>query len=175
MYKFDKYETFWKRLFALFIDGLILSLLNKLFKFMPETNSIILSTIISIIQSSLPYIYAILLVGKFGQTIGKMIMGVKIVDYSSESKATYYQAFAREMVPLFIVAATLIILMISISGEDLQNFKLSTFGLIILFLPSWMLLIWSILEIVTMLFNDKSRALHDIIADTVVVKIQKKE
>jgi uncharacterized RDD family membrane protein YckC len=33
-----------------------------------------------------------------------------------------------------------------------------------------MLFIWSILEIVTMLFDDRKRALHDKIAETVVIR-----
>ena len=102
-------------------------------------------------------------------------MGVKIVDNSTEGRASYYQAFTREVVPLFLVTISIIFIAILFSGEDLENFKLSTLGYIIVFLPSSMLLLWSILEVVTMLFNEKYRALHDIIANTVVVKVQKNE
>jgi uncharacterized RDD family membrane protein YckC len=47
---------------------------------------------------------------------------------------------------------------------------LSALGYILLYLPTGMLAIWSILEIVTMMFDEKNRALHDKIADTVVIK-----
>ena len=33
--------------------------------------------------------------------------------------------------------------------------------------------IWSILDIITMLFSDKRRALHDLIAGTVVLRLKK--
>jgi uncharacterized RDD family membrane protein YckC len=51
-----------------------------------------------------------------------------------------------------------------------MNYEFSVIGYIILFLPSYMLLIWSITEIITMLFNSRKRALHDIVAKTVVIR-----
>ena len=110
------------------------------------------------------------MIANYGQTIGKMAMKIKVVDNSTEQKIGYPQAFKREAVPLFFVVLSMTTSAILLNGIDWSNFVLSTLSWILLFIPSSMSLIWSILEIVTMLFDAKSRALHDKIADTVVIK-----
>ena len=47
---------------------------------------------------------------------------------------------------------------------------LSSIGLVVMAL----IITWSLLEIITMLFNKKGRALHDMIAGTVVLRIKDK-
>jgi uncharacterized RDD family membrane protein YckC len=102
--------------------------------------------------------------GFTGQTIGKMVIGIKIFDKSEKLKISFGQAILRDIVPLGL---TLIIYLISILGLSRDNSELTFSSLLILYI----LVIWSILEIITLLFNKKHRALHDIIAGTVVLKI----
>jgi len=175
MVRFDKYHTFSRRFFALIIDGLILSFTDELLIMIPESGSFIVSLVMSILISTFPYLYSIIMVGKYGQTVGKMLLRVKVVDNTTEKEASYNQAFMREVIPLLIIILIGIVSFFVLYGEDLENFKPSTFGYIILFLPAWSLLIWTITEIVTMFLNNKCRAFHDIIADTIVVKIEKEE
>jgi len=166
----NKYDTFWRRFFALIIDGIVLSIIGKIQAIIPQTDSKVLSIAYSLLTTNIPYIYVVLMIGKYGQTLGKMAMSIKVVDNDTEDKIGYYQSFMREAVPIFIVNAAIIIIAILFTDIDLTTFEFSTLGYIILFLPSGMLMIWSILEIVTMLIDEKNRALHDKIADTVVVR-----
>lgn len=166
----NKYNTFWPRFFALIIDGIVLSILSKVLTITPQADSKVLSIAYSFLTTNIPYIYVVLMIGKYGQTLGKIAMSIKVVDNDTEDKIGYYQSFMREAVPIFQVNAAIIIIALLFTDIDLATFELSTLGYIILFLPSGMLMIWSILEIVTMLIDDKNRALHDKIADTVVVK-----
>jgi uncharacterized RDD family membrane protein YckC len=99
-------------------------------------------------------------------------MKVKVVDNDTESQIGYYQAFMRDVVPITIVNLALILTLIMVSGEDLENYEFSALGGVILALPSIMMLIWSILEIITMINSNKNRALHDKIADTVVIRTE---
>jgi len=165
-----RFDTFWERFWALSIDGFILNIILQIPQFFTVPVFSVSSVILEIVFSNIPYVYAVLMVGKYGQTIGKMIMKIKIVDNATENAVNYSQSFMREVVPMVLVTTSIILNFILFSDIDLENFKVSTLGYILIFFPPGMLAIWSILEIVSMLFDDKNRAIHDKIADTVVIR-----
>lgn len=155
---------------AIGIDSSILTFVLQFSKFLPFPAFSLSSILLEIVVCNIPYFYAVLMIGKYGQTIGKMVMKVKVVDNATENALTYSQSFMREAVPIFLVNTSIILNVILFSDVDFENFQISTVGYILIFIPSGMLFIWSILEIVTMLFDDKKRALHDKIAETVVIR-----
>ena len=165
-----RFDTFWERFWAIAIDGFILNIILQILKVFSFPFFSTSGILLAIVVNNLPYLYAVLMLGKYGQTIGKMIMKVKVVDNATEDSINYSQSFIREVVPMVLVTTSIILNFILFSDIDLENFKVSTLGYILIFFPSGMLAIWSILEIVTMLFDDKNRALHDKIADTVVIR-----
>jgi len=165
-----RFDTFWERFWAIAIDGFILNIILQILKVFSFPFFSTSGILLAIVVNNLPYLYAVLMLGKYGQTIGKMIMKVKVVDNATEDSINYSQSFMREVVPMVLVTTSIILNFILFSDIDLENFKVSTLGYILIFFPSGMLAIWSILEIVTMLFDDKNRALHDKIADTVVIR-----
>jgi uncharacterized RDD family membrane protein YckC len=120
----------------------------------------------------LEVMYYVLLHYKYGQTLGKMFMKVKVVDLNEESGITFRQAVARD---IFFIAISIIdigylamwFLSDLVGSED----SLSNFNYYITTLSSC----WVILELVSMLTNSKRRAIHDFIAGTVVVKIPEPE
>lgn len=171
----NKYNTFWPRFWALFIDGIIFQLILKLVELIDTSNSQILFVLISFISLNIPYIYSILLHGKYGQTLGKMLLNIKIIDFKSEEKINYNQALVRDSIPLILVNLFFIIAQIITWGQDMTNYSFTTLGYIVLLTPAFMIFIWSILEIVTMLFDSYNRALHDKIAKTVVIRIKEKK
>src|SRR5262245_8185206 len=128
----NKYSTFWRRLLALILDGIVLSILSKILTEIPPTDSTALSLAHSFLTTNAPYLYAVLMVGKYGQTLGKMALGIKVVDHSTEDNASYHQAFMREVVPIFIANAALIMIAVLFSDVDPATFEFSTFGYIIL-------------------------------------------
>ena len=168
----NKYDTFVPRFIALMIDGIILNIIIKLITLSFTPTPSIINLLLTFITANLPYAYSIYLLGRFGQTIGKIIMKVKVVDNDTESQIGYYQAFMRDVVPITIVNLALILTLIMVSGENLENYEFSALGSVILALPSIMMITWSILEIITMINSNKNRALHDKIADTVVIRTE---
>ena len=152
------------------IDGFLLNLINKAIDLIPTDGLNSFSILISIVSANIPYFYSIFFLGRFGQSIGKFVTQVKVVDYATENKIGYYQAFIRDFIPIALVNTIMIVIFIMFYGEDLQNFHLSTIGTIFLLIPTLMVLIWSIAEIVTMFGSDKNRALHDKIGNTVVIR-----
>ncbi len=114
-------------------------------------------------------IYAIFMHGYFGQTLGKMFMNVKVIKHDTETDINIKQALRRESVNLVLnISWVLVILVIGISveitGSISENMSYAVIGFGIL------AMIWGISEFITMLFNDKRRAIHDYIGKTVVVR-----
>lgn len=118
-----------------------------------------------VLYGSASLAYSIILHWRYGKTIGKMVTRVTVVRNDTETAISLRQSFLRDS-PW--VALT-------IFGWALAAVALrtaSTSGLIVTLakLLQWCALAWFLVEIVTMLTNDKRRAVHDYIADTVVVR-----
>lgn len=165
----DKYSTFWPRCWAAIIDGFIfvaILYVECLFfgveydvqdKFLQALNAIQLT------------VYIILMHGLFGQTVGKMFMNVKVLDYVTESDIDIKQALRRESVNLIInIVWASIILLIAVSIDSTGSITVSLSYMILGF--TLLAFVWGISEFITMLLNDKRRAVHDFIGRTVVVR-----
>jgi len=114
-------------------------------------------------------IYVIVMHGEFGQTIGKMLMNVKVLDHLTESDIDIKQALRRESVNLIInILWASIILFVTISVETTGSITATFSYMVIGF--TLVIMLWGISEFVTMLFNVKRRSLHDYIGRTVVIR-----
>lgn len=165
----SKYSTFWPRFWAATIDGIVFAIMLYVeclvfgFEYSAEDKFL---QALNGVQFA---IYAIFMHGYFGQTLGKMIMDVKVLDHDTETEINVKQALRRESVNLVLnIAWVLIILVVAtsleISGSISEGLSYAVIGFGVL------AMIWGISEFVTMLFNDKRRALHDYIGKTVVVR-----
>ncbi len=165
----DKYSTFSPRLVASFIDGIILSVLSGLLIYIGTKGGGLFQTATEYLDFMQFSIYSILLHGLYGQTVGKMVMNVKVVDVKTEGNINFKQALLRDCVPvlsiLLVLVAILFIPEVPVEGEVSQWVINIFLGL------SFSLLGWHLIEIVTMLLNKKRRALHDFIAGTVVIQL----
>ncbi|MBL0145422.1 MAG: RDD family protein [Chitinophagaceae bacterium] len=155
----NKYQTFFNRLGATLIDAIIflpvLFLSNELFGPDPEK-----SIGWQIIQNGLYYAYSIIGHTLYGQTIGKKITSIKVVQNQDENKLlSFRQSFMRDSIGVAIFLLQLLILVLDYGDTEIgeQIISLST-------------LVWIVAEMVTMLFNNKRRSIHDYIANSVVIK-----
>lgn len=165
-----KYQTFGPRFWAAVIDGFVLapiSLLDDYLKELLLVNSGIL-IIWTIIAMSAYQIYSVLMHGKYGQTIGKKVMQVKIVNFPNETSISYRTAFIRDLPYAILVTIDILVAIVLILSPTLKDNSMLT---LITDLLGYAGLVWFLVEIVTMLFNQQNRAVHDIIAKTVVIKI----
>lgn len=168
----NKYKTFWRRFWAHFVDGLVVGLpLGILVVVLERTGAIQASAMpyVQQLTSVISLCYYIILHARFGQTVGKMATGVKIFDKSEESDITWRQAVIRDIVPVFFLL---------ISSAYLAYFGVSVSEAIdsgatelILKAYFYSASVWTLAEVITMLFNAKRRAVHDFIAGTVVVRV----
>ena len=103
---------------------------------------------------------------RFGQTLGKMALSIKLLNKDEKSEISIGQAVLRSIGPLvYVVSFILNALIASMFGP--QSFEAIAILLMVLMFIYWC---WGLVEIVTMLFDEKSRALHDYIAGTVVIR-----
>jgi uncharacterized RDD family membrane protein YckC len=166
----DRYSTFGARFLAGMIDGLVflpLGIISVRYINSPD-DGVALFLIWSTIGYSSYWLYTVLLHARYGQTLGKRVMGVKVLDVSESRIPTFAQAFLRDSVYIALNTFTLAYLFfLVLNGEYTANALNQSSPARIMNWVGWG---WFLTEIVTMLTNDKRRALHDFIARTVVVR-----
>jgi len=163
-----KYRTFWHRVLAGMVDGAVfwpLSFINS--RMYGGSTGTALRVAWFLAYSFVFMAYSIALHARFGQTIGKMVAGVRVLDVS-EAKLSLKQAFLRDIIPLVLMLVSLPVELPKVlSGANPALPEYTDPGL---WLQLWVPLGWFLTEVVTMVTNAKRRALHDFIAGSVVIR-----
>ena len=158
----NRYTSFSDRFLAALFDAIFLAVFSILSLF-SSTQNLYLNQFLSFLFFITPYLYFIVMHAFKGQTFGKMIMGIKIFDKSENKEINLKQAILRDLVPL---SGAFILYVLKQFNVDMTN---GVFFGINVFLQS-ILTIWWLLEIITMMTNPKRRAIHDKLANTVVLR-----
>ena len=110
--------------------------------------------------------YSIWMHGRYGQTLGKMACKVIVLDVS-EHPLSMRQAVLRDILSVVLLPIGLVMAIPRIlrGGDVNAPINMTTIDWII----AYSMYAWFIIEIVTMLTNNKRRALHDFIAGSVVI------
>ena len=170
MHQTAKYETFGKRFLASLIDGIVfipLIIIDNLIEDHVTDKQVFFSWLLFYTLCGLTY--AVISHGRYGQTIGKYFMGIKVLDHVNEKEVIgYRRAFYRESIWFFTILLSLVYMAYQNSGPTVNEEMHSFYYNIVNGLFS---LIWLVIELVTMLFNQRRRALHDYIAGSVVIDI----
>ncbi len=162
----NKYHTFWNRLFAGLIDGLIIGAFSLIDNYIDLTNKSIFVTW-TIIYAIIGITYSVYFHGKIGQTIGKIALNIKVVDVDENTTIGYKRAFYRESIWIAIELITIIYFVtsswnaINVNEQIIAEYE---------DLGGILAIAWLIVELTTMMFNQKRRAIHDYIANSVVIK-----
>jgi len=171
-YEWFKYSTFWARFGAAFIDGIVLlPVLFVLEAVALEQDSLRLLLLAKVVHLWASFAYSILLHGQFGQTVGKMVTRVKVLDVT-EKPLGMWRAFLRDSIPLALCCISLgLQIPVFLKGTEEAFVGLVQTVPYILF--SAVSFLWFLAEMVTMLFNRKRRAVHDLVAGSVVIRLPK--
>ena len=163
----QRYNTFWPRFCAAFIDGLVLWPISWLLDSAQKASLPVVTYVAMFLDQTIPFAYAIYLHGTYGQTVGKWLMKVQVLSVD-ETRLTMRQAFLRDSIGLSLIAVYLLFAISPVfSGVSPSSREFYEH------IPS---VIWKVglitfaLELITMLTNEKRRALHDYIAGSVVVR-----
>jgi len=170
-----RYSTFGPRFWTGFVDSCVLWPVGFFvaaipFLYAPK----VLVALLLIIESSAWLVYTVVMHGRYGQTVGKMVAKVRVVDFRTEERISWRQAWLREGLPAppslwFLCYMVYLIITAPASSTLLRRPAMLLAGKsfwAITALP----VLWYITELLTMLTNRKRRALHDFIAGTVVVR-----
>lgn len=163
----DKHATFWPRCWATCVDGIMMSLFSAILIFSASKLGNGIETIFGYFDAVKFALYSVAFHTIYGQTLGKMALGVKVVDSVSEGRISLRQALLRDCVPITMIA---LLLVGSIFIEVIQLQEVPQWVIYSMMAFSISYFIWHLLEIITMLFNTKNRSLHDFIAGTVVIR-----
>ena len=169
----QKYRTFWPRFGAALLDAAALAPVVWLDQLLwnNTTSGFVLSFWV-LLQQAVYLSYYIGFLYIYGQTPGKMAMGVIVLDYK-DRKLSFTQAILRNIVQVLVAPISLTIVLGNLFDGKIINRGLGDLEHIM-----WLgfaVIIWGALEMITMLFNRKRRAIHDFIAGTVVVRQSKED
>jgi uncharacterized RDD family membrane protein YckC len=174
-----EYGGFWLRLGANIVDAVVLIPFALLSIYVMLFGNPFVLVIIEIITSMSMVAYVTVMHAKYGATLGKMAVGLRVrkLDFSTIG---WDEAIKRSSVDYFLVfLATLgrIVTLLSIPVQEIRNASIwdftnliSTHESQIAGLAQSLYNLWFWGEVITLLFNKKKRALHDLIAGTVVVE-----
>ncbi len=170
----DRYCTFWPRFWAESGDALVLwplSLASAMASSAGASSEVMV--VASGVVSVAAFVYTAVMHGRFGQTVGKMVVRVQVVDARTGDRISWRQAFVRESIPLAMTLGLLAWVLVS-PPIDVQPLEAAADSVAPTSAAAWLLfalpMLWFAAEIVTMLTNAKRRALHDFVAGTVVVR-----
>lgn len=166
----EKYQTLLPRFWALMLDGILLLPLEIVDETVRDASILAPVKIALIVFISLAgTFYFILMHGFFGQTVGKMLMKVKVLN-ADETPLKFYQAILRDAPQLLFTLGSFVFLnSLFASAEQTAIKPEDYFGNPFVVIMA----LWGLADIISVFINEKRRALHDYIAGSVVVKLNK--
>jgi uncharacterized RDD family membrane protein YckC len=160
-----KYKTTPRRVMAAIIDGFIFWPIAYFLNLIPN-NEGYAAVAIELLSLIIYIFYVVALTTKYGGTIGKLLMNVRVFDISESRYANTKQVLIRESVGIiFSMCTSAFMLHEMMNGAKHNEITLNPFYLFL----AYGFLSWSILEIITTLTNSKRRAIHDFMANTVII------
>jgi uncharacterized RDD family membrane protein YckC len=164
-----KYDTFWPRFGAGVIDGILFApLMWGIFVLLQRSHATLTFVPLFVLFQYAFITYSITMHARYGQTLGKMVTNVKVMDISEEPLSPQ-QAVMRDLPYLAILSLETVFGLFWAFEASAPSFDrvVNSNNVVFEYVDSG----WFILEVITMLFSQKRRALHDFIADSVVVRI----
>lgn len=171
------YAGFWKRFCSGFIDGVILIPFSYLVVWLQSFN-ITMAITVAILSLILFPMYDIFFNARFGGTIGKLAVGIRITKPDG-LHIGWLEAWKRSFVDLFFTFTLWGIQIWALTQVDPISY--TSLGwtprtvLLHSYYPMWykslfnLQYIWVWSEVLVLLFNKRKRAIHDFIAGTVVI------
>jgi uncharacterized RDD family membrane protein YckC len=164
-----KFQTLGARILAAIVDTFVFMPLFVAETVLDEQSpSHGLFVFISVSATIVWHVYYVYLHGRYGQTLGKIVAKIKVVA-ADETPIGYRTAFIREVLYLPVSLAFTIqdVLRVDVSDEAAIQSGLASWIDIVIYVN----LVILAADILVALTNDKRRSLHDMIAGTVVVRL----
>ena len=165
----NRYKTSWPRLGAAIVDAFVfvpIGLIDSMLLSPSNPAGVIICW--AAVSYSSYWLYSTILHARFGQTVGKKLLRIKVLDLNEERLPSFRQAFLRDIGIVTVNTLSVAYLAyLVLKGEYTPGSEFeSSIGSILVWAGS----AWLLIELLTMFTNEKRRALHDYIASTVVVR-----
>lgn len=164
----NKYSTIGPRIVALILDSFVLVPVVLPVIILAEETTTWRYWGISIGVSVLSNAYQILMHWRFGQTLGKMAVGVKVVNTADQGPITLNQALMRDIPNIAVqlmASVGLFFLLYTGVHPEAEAFQ------IVETYPGIALSVFTLFNVLYCIFHLQHRALHDLIGGTVVVRL----
>lgn len=167
-----RYGGFWRRVAAKLIDFIILMPIMAP-QWWGMSQPVKVYVPVYALSSTLTMAYVIWMNGRFGATLGKRVMKLKVLDVSGE-RIGYKQAFCREIILVAFAILMCVFLWLSAANLPAETTYLQmTFAKQLspaLNITMTAMMVWIYGDALFLLFNKKKRTVHDFIAETVVIR-----
>jgi len=168
--RYDTYDTAWQRVLACFVDGILFVPLLPLLYYcsLPERSPAVIASA-SILWWVFGYSYLIISIALFGQTLGKKLLGIKVLAAATRRLPTLKQAVLRVSCAMAFSALELGYLLYLVSAHryflsaERQGWFADNTG--------FLNVLWCLADAAYFVFVRRHRALHDFIAGTIVVRM----
>lgn len=169
-YRGVRFGTAWLRFCAGIVDTVVFLPVVFLLHFLGQRiHSPALLVTLWLVEFACVAAYSVLLHGYFGQTLGKMLLKVKVLDVS-ESPLSMRQALIRYS-PWMLISLIQFpwIVAFAMKGGNILHWNAD------LPMPpvvTYLVLAWAVPDAIALLLSSKRRALHDLLAGSVVVRTE---
>ena len=175
------YATFWQRFAAAWVDCFVFLPVIFIQAWLESISKV--TAIILVVPMTAAYCaYTIYCHGRFGKTVGKHAMGIRVVRTTGE-RIGWREAWLRSSVDLAFAALGVIPSFVALAAiSDAEYYGVTWMrraSNLQAYQPAWHAWtfaagqIWAWSEVIVMLFNTRRRAVHDFIAGTVVTSEQR--
>jgi uncharacterized RDD family membrane protein YckC len=164
---YNLYKTLGERIIAFIIDAILLKVVQLIFSFIFFNNRIYIFW--ALFVPILFFIYRVSMHIIYGQTIGKKIWHIKVVDIETLKKLKFHQVILREMI-LFL-GFLFINFLNRLNIEQFYHHNYSNWFISGLEIAAKSFLLLLIIDFIVMITNKRKRALHDYIAKLVIVDL----
>jgi uncharacterized RDD family membrane protein YckC len=172
------YATFWQRAAAAGIDGLVLHVGWMGVKALPPGEDALWLSIL--VVPALIWAYEVGAVALWAQTLGKMFVGIRITR-TDVGRVGFMRALSREAIAIGLNCAFIFCEFRVIAAVPKEIVHAVPFEYVAMLASRFgpgrklmvftgMALAWQLAELVTLLFHPRRRAIHDLIAGTVVIQ-----
>lgn len=173
----NKYQTFWKRFWAYFIDVFIFNIVMYVLLHLVRDNNLLDATTFIVVIGAAWISYRVIMHNCYGQTIGKRVTNVVVVTNIKESRLTVIESLRRELMSLvltFLIVYAIIIIMRLLIDRSYFLFPQPYYDretdvmLLKIVLGIFAAMVLSVA--ISSLIDKKRRALHDKIGNAVVIR-----
>ena len=126
------------------------------------------------ISWQLGWLYFAYLHYRFGQTLGKWRHRIRLVSFSDGQKVTWRQALIRESPYILMIAICTVVWIASNIAWYLDVFteRWDQWSQLVFSWSGYAGIIWGLIELLSMAFHPLRRSLPDLMAGTIVIRVQ---